>query len=79
MLRNCSRKQFANRLRLQRKNATLKAELWDGTMVARQQSASSLFIQIGEASTTVRPYVVDWIPYDTILGKLELSEADPEI
>ena len=34
---------------------------------------------MGEALNTGRPYVVDWIAYDVIIGKTWLSKANPLI
>lgn len=72
-------KQFADKLKLHREKTSLQAELWDGTLVAMQPCTKNLFIQIGEATITVRPHIVDWIAYDNIPGKSWLSEASPKI
>ena len=72
-------KSYAKKLSLKTKQTNLKAELWDGTLVPMTRCSNTLTIQMGEASITVRPYVVDWIAYDIILGKTWLSKANPLI
>ena len=72
-------KSYAKKLNLETKQTNLKAELWDGTLVPMTRCSNNLTIQMGEASITVRPYVVDWIAYDIILGKTWLSKANPLI
>lgn len=56
----------------------MKAKFWDGTLEVMPQCTKSLFIQLGEATTTVRRYIVDRIAYDIILGKSWLHEVSPE-
>lgn len=42
-----------------------------------ERCCQKLTIWIEEAIITVRPYVVDWIAYELILGKARLSETNP--
>jgi len=70
---------YADKLKLPRDRTDLKAELWDGTLVPMQRCSNNLSITIGEAKLVVRPYVVDMIAYDLILGKVWLSEVNPRI
>ena len=72
-------RQFAKRLNMELVSTDLSAELWDGTLVPMEISVSDLQLKIGKATINVRPYVVDWIAYDVILGKSWLSEANPSI
>ena len=52
------------------RKTNLHAELWDGTLVPMEQCSRNLEIQLNHKTPiTVRPYVVDWISYDMILGK----------
>ena len=59
-----------------KENTNLSAELWDQTLVPMERCCEKSIIRIGEATITVRPYVVDWIAYDLILGKPWISEAN---
>ncbi len=72
-------KQFAERLNMETVSTELNAELWDGTLVPMEMCSSNLQFKIGNATINVRPYVVDWIAWDIILGKSWLSEANPRI
>ncbi|CDF37989.1 unnamed protein product [Chondrus crispus] len=72
-------KAYAEKLKLRKGNTNLSAELWERTLVPMERCCENLIIRIGEATITVRPYVVDWIAYDLILGKAWLSEANPLI
>lgn len=72
-------KAYAEKIKLRKENTNLSAELWDRTLIPMERCCENLNIRIGEATITVRPYVVDWIAYDLILGKAWLSEANPLI
>ncbi len=41
--------------------------------------SENLEICIGQARFKIRPYIVDWIAYDLILGKSWLTEMNPLI
>jgi len=70
---------FAEEYNIRKEKTNLRAELWDGTLIPMGLCSENQNIRIGEATITVRPYVVDWISYDLILGKAWLSEANPLI
>lgn len=72
-------KSYADKLQLTREKTNLSAELWDRTLVPMDICSQNLNIRIGKATINVRPYIVDWIAYDLILGKAWLSEANPLI
>ena len=72
-------KSFAKRLNIRAEPSDFHAELWDKTLVQMDYSNEVIPIQIGKATINVRPYIVDWIAYDIILGKSWLSEANPKI
>lgn len=69
-------RQFVDKAKLQRDKTSLKAKLWDATLGAVQLCTSSIFGQVGEATTTVPPDIVDWIAYDIILRRSQLSETN---
>jgi len=75
----CMSKAYADKLKLLRDRTDLKAELWDGSLVPMDRCSDNLTVRIGEAKLVVRPYVVDMIAYDLILGKVWLSEVNPRI
>ena len=60
---------------METKQTNLNAELWDGTLEPIATCLKNLTIQMGEASITAPPYVVDWIAYGIVLGKTWLSKA----
>ena len=72
-------KSFAERLGIRVMPSELHAELWDKTLVPMEKSVEDIPIKIGKATINVRPYIVDWIAYDVILGKSWLSKANPRI
>lgn len=78
MWKNCSRKQFTDKLKFQIEKSSLKTELWDCTMVASQQRSKSPFMKTGEAIPTLRLRIVNWIKYNITSKKSWLSEASPE-
>ena len=72
-------KAYAEKLNLRKENTNntnLSAKLWARTLVPMERCCKNLIIQIGEATITVSPYVVQWIAYDLILGRAWLSEAN---
>ena len=69
-------KKYAEKLKMKIEKSSLNAELWDRTLVPLERCCENLNIRIGEATINVRPYIVDWIAYDLILGKAWLSEAN---
>ena len=71
--------EFAKRLKIKTKTTDLKAELWDGTLVPMSLCSENLIIIIGPAKFIIRPYIVDWIGHDVILGKSWLAEVNPII
>ena len=72
-------KAFAEKLDLKTCQVDLKAELWDGTLVPMELCSVDLELRIGQANFQIRPYIVDWIAYDIILGKSWLSAVNPLI
>ena len=72
-------KEFANKLQIKGKHTDLNAELWDGTLVTMNTCSKSFTIRIGEATIRGKPYIVEWIAYDIILGMSWLSKANPII
>ncbi len=72
-------KEFANKLSLKTVKTNLKAELWDGTLVPMEQCTDNLDLRIGQAQFKIRPYIVNWISYDIILGKRWLTDINPII
>ena len=72
-------KKYANKLKLMRKKTNLNAELCDGTQVPMGMSSKILTLSIWDATFKIRPYVVDIITYDIILGKSWLSDVNPII
>lgn len=59
-------KQLTARLEFQREKASLNKELCGGELATVQRCTMVLFIHIGEATTTVWPYIVDSIAYDMV-------------
>ena len=57
----------------------LKAKLWDGTLVPMKQSSVSLILEMQNAKLKIRPYIVDLMSYDIILGKSWLAQHNPKI
>ena len=72
-------REYAQKLKIKSKMTNLKAELWDGTLVPMNLCTENLVLTIGPAQFTIRPYIVDWIGYDIILGKSWLTEVNPII
>eukprot|EP00171_Calliarthron_tuberculosum_P023624 IDg23624t1 len=44
-----------------------------------EKCSENLELQIGSEAFNIRPYIVDWIAYDIILGKSWLSDVNPLI
>ena len=72
-------KEYSKSLGINTDKTNLKAELWDGTLVEMEQSSENLELQLGSEAFIIRPYIVDWIAYDIILGKSWLTEVNPLI
>ena len=70
-------KSFSGKRGMTKRETNLKAELWDGILTPMEKSSKDLKARIKEATIIVRPYIVNWIAYDLILGKAWLWEANP--
>ncbi len=62
-------KEFAQKLGLKGIKTNLKAELGTNSC-SNELVFRNLEICIGQARFKIRPYIVDWIAYDLILGKV---------
>ena len=71
--------EYAKKILVKREKTNLKAELWDGTLVPMSKCSGDLVLKIGPVEFKIRPYIVDWIGYDIILGKKWLTEVNPII
>ena len=78
-METCISKEYADRLNLSRDETDLKAELWDGTLVPMELSSEEVTVTINKAKVLIRPYIVDLISYDVILGKTWLYDYNPLI
>lgn len=69
-------KAYAEKMKLRKENTNQGSEVWGQIHVLMGRWCENLILRVGEATISVRPYVVVWIAYDLILGKAWLSESN---
>ena len=75
----CISKEFANKLGAPKESTDMSAELWDKTLVLMERCTEDIILNIGGARFNIKPFIVDLIAYDVILGQSWLHEFNPLI
>ena len=75
----CISKEFANKLGVPKESTGMSAELWDKTIVPMERCTEDITLNIRGARFNIRPFIVDLIAYDVILGQSWLHEFNPLI
>ena len=75
----CISKEFENKLGVPKESTDMSAELWDKTVVPMERCTEDITLDMRGARFNIKPFIVDLIAYDVILGKSWLHEFNPLI